>query len=193
MAITTVCQIFYRSVDTYKKAEHLKYRAPDGWKGISSDEFRTAVEETSMGLRALGLDRGERAAIFSENRPEWAIADMATLCAGAADVPVYATLTTPQVAYVLKDSGAKVVFVSTPALAAKVTEVRPQLPDLQHVVRFDPDPVPGHDGPRRAAGEGARGPGLRRGRGAHPGRRGDRATTSPPSSTPPAPPATPRG
>jgi len=143
MAITTVCQIFYRSVDTYKKAEHLKYRAPDGWKGISSEELRTAVEETSMGLRALGLGPGERAAIFSENRPEWAMADLATLCAGAVDVPVYATLTTSQVTYVLKDSGAKVVFVSTPALAAKVTEVRPQLPALQHVVRFAPDPIPG--------------------------------------------------
>ena len=143
MAIETVCQIFYRSVDTYKKAEHLKYRAPEGWKGISSDEFRTAVEEVSMGLRTLGLDRGDRAAIFSENRPEWAIADLATLCAGAIDVPVYATLTTPQVAYVLKDSGAKVVFVSTPALAAKVTEVRPQLPDLQHVVRFASEDLPG--------------------------------------------------
>jgi long-chain acyl-CoA synthetase len=143
MPIETVCQLFYRSVDTYKKAEHLKYRAPEGWKGISSDEFRTAVEEASMGLRALGLSASDRAAIFSENRPEWAIADLATLCAGAADVPVYATLTTPQVAYVLKDCEAKVVFVSTPALAAKVAEVRPQLPDLQHVVRFADEDLPG--------------------------------------------------
>jgi len=143
MPIETVCQIFYRSVDEFRKAEHLKYRAPDGWKAISSDEFRAAVEEASMGLRSLGIQKGDRAAIFSENRPEWAFADFATLCAAAVDVPVYATLTPQQVAYVLKDSGAKVVFVSTPALAAKVTEVRPQLPDLQHVVRFDPDPVPG--------------------------------------------------
>ena len=143
MPIETVCQIFYRSVDEYRKAEHLKHRTAEGWTAISSDEFRTAVEETSMGLRGLGIQKGDRAAIFSENRPEWAFADLATLCAAAADVPVYATLPPPQVAYVLKDSGAKVVFVSTPALAAKITEIRPQLPDLQHVVRFDPDPVPG--------------------------------------------------
>jgi long-chain acyl-CoA synthetase len=143
MPIETVCQIFYRSVDEYRKAEHLKYRTPEGWKGISSDEFRTAVEETSMGLRGLGVDRDDKVAIFSENRPEWAFADLATLCAGAADVPIYATLTSPQVAYVLKDSGAKVVFVSTPALAAKIAEVRPQLPKLEHVVRFDPSPEPG--------------------------------------------------
>jgi long-chain acyl-CoA synthetase len=143
MPIETVCQIFYRSVDEYRKPEHLKYRAADGWKGISSDEFRTAVEETSMGLRRLGVTRDDKVAIFSENRPEWAFADLATLCAGAADVPIYATLTPPQVAYVLKDSGAKVVFVSTPALAAKIAEVRPQLPRLEHVVRFDPPAEPG--------------------------------------------------
>jgi long-chain acyl-CoA synthetase len=143
MPIETVCQIFYRSVDEYRKPEHLKYRASEGWKGISSDEFRTAVEETSMGLRSLGIERDDKVAIFSENRPEWAYADLATLCAGAADVPIYATLTPPQVAYVLKDSGAKVVFVSTPALAAKLAEVRPQLPQLEHVVRFDPPAEPG--------------------------------------------------
>ena len=69
MPIETVCQIFYRSVDGYRKAEHLKYKTAEGWKGISSDEFRTAVEETSMGLRGLGVEKGDRVAIFSENRP----------------------------------------------------------------------------------------------------------------------------
>ena len=143
MPIETVCQIFYRSVDEFRKPEHLKHRTSDGWKAISSDELRTAVEEVSMGLRALGIERGDHVAIFSENRPEWAFADLATLCAAAADVPVYATLTPPQVAHILKNSGAKVLFVSTAALAAKVEEVRPELPALRHVVRFDPAPAPG--------------------------------------------------
>jgi long-chain acyl-CoA synthetase len=143
MPIETVCQIFYRSVDGYRKAEHLKYKTAEGWKGISSDQFRTAVEETSMGLRALGVGKGDRVAILSENRPEWAFADLGTLCAGATDVSVYSTLTPQQVAYILRDSGAKVAFVSTPVMALKVDEVRPQVPDLEHVVRFEPDPVPG--------------------------------------------------
>ncbi len=143
MPIETVCQIFYRSVDEFRKPEHLKHRTSDGWKAISSDELRTAVEEVSMGLRTLGIERGDHVAIFSENRPEWAFADLATLCAAAADVPVYATLTPPQVAHILKNSGAKVLFVSTAALAAKVEEVRPELPALRHVVRFDPAPAPG--------------------------------------------------
>jgi long-chain acyl-CoA synthetase len=143
MAIETVCAMFYGSVDGFGKSQHLMYRTPEGWRGISSSQLRAAVEETSMGLCALGVGEGERVAILSENRPEWAIADLATLCARAVDVPVYATLTPAQIGYILGDCGAKVAFVSTPALAAKLAEVRSRLPLLEHVVRFEPDPVPG--------------------------------------------------
>jgi long-chain acyl-CoA synthetase len=143
MAIQTVCDIFYRSVDTFRKPEHLKYKKDGAWRAISSEELRAAVEETSMGLRALGIGKGDIVAILSENRPEWAFADLATLCAGAADATVYATLTPPQVQYILNDSEAKVVFVSTAVQAAKVAQVREKLPHLRHVIRFDPDPTPG--------------------------------------------------
>jgi long-chain acyl-CoA synthetase len=143
MAIQTVCDIFYRSVDTFRKPEHLKYKKDGAWRAVSSEELRAAVEETSMGLRALGIGKGDKVAILSENRPEWAIADLATLCAGAADATIYATLTAPQVQYILADSESKVVFVSNASQAAKVAEVRGALGQLQHVVRFDPAPVPG--------------------------------------------------
>jgi long-chain acyl-CoA synthetase len=143
MAIQTVCDIFYRSVDTYRKPEHLKYKKDGAWRAISSEELRAAVEETSMGLRALGIGKGDVVALLSENRPEWAIADLATLCVGAADATIYATLTPPQVQYILNDSESKVVFVSTPVQAAKVAEVREKLPHLRHVIRFDPAPAPG--------------------------------------------------
>jgi long-chain acyl-CoA synthetase len=142
MAIETVCAMFYGAVDRLDRKEPLRYRAPEGWRGVSSADLRAAVEETSMGLVSLGVGGGDRVAIVSENRPEWAIADLATLCAGAVDVPVYVTLTPGQVAYILKDSGAKVAFVSTPALAGKIAEVRSQVPLLEHVVRFAPDPIP---------------------------------------------------
>ncbi len=143
MAIQTICDIFYRSVDTFRKTEHLKSKKDGAWRAVSSEELRAAVEETSMGLRALGVGKGDTVALLSENRPEWAIADLATLCAGAADATIYATLTAPQVQYILADSESKVVFVSSAAQARKVAEVRDRLPLLQHVVRFDPAPVPG--------------------------------------------------
>jgi len=143
MAIQTVCDLFYRSVDTYRKPEHLKYKRDGAWRAVSSEELRAAVEEIAMGLRALGVSRGDKVAIVSENRPEWAFADFATLCTGAADATIYPTLTAAQVLYILDDSESKVVFVSNAAQAAKVGEVRARLPRLQHVVCFDPAPVPG--------------------------------------------------
>jgi len=139
----TLCEFFYHSVDTYRKPDHLKYKAGGAWHELSSDAFRTAVEELSLGLRELGIGPGDRVAILSENRPEWAFADLATLCAAAVDVPVYATLMPSHVGYILKDSGAKVVFVSNPMQAAKVAEVRAGLPALEHVVQFDPQPGAG--------------------------------------------------
>jgi long-chain acyl-CoA synthetase len=143
MSTQTVCDIFYRSVETYRKPEHLKHKRDGAWRAISSDELRAAVEEISMGLRGLGVEKGDRVAILSENRPEWAMADLATLCAGAADATVYPTLTTPQVQYILGDSESKVVFVSNAAQAAKVAEARDRLPALRHVVRFDEADVAG--------------------------------------------------
>jgi long-chain acyl-CoA synthetase len=143
MAIQTVCEAFYRSVDTYRKPEHLKHKKDGAWHAVSSEEFRAAVEEIAMGLRALGVSRGDKVAIVSENRPEWAFVDLATLCLGAADATIYPTLTAPQVHYILDDSESKVVFVSNAVQAAKVAEARPRLKHVQHVVRFDKAPSPG--------------------------------------------------
>src|SRR5262249_30081876 len=97
----TLCDIFYESV-ALGKPDHLRYKRDGAWHDVTSDEFRAAVEELSMGLRAIGIERGDRVAILGENRPEWAFADLATLCAGAVDAPIYATLTPSQVLYILK-------------------------------------------------------------------------------------------
>ncbi len=143
MAIITLGELFYDSVDRYQKAEHLRYKDATGWRAIGSAELRTMVEETSMGLRGLGVDSGDRVAILSENRPEWAIADLASLAAGAADTPIYATLPARQVLYILNDSEAKVVFVSNPLQARKVAEIRDEAPHLRHVIRMEAAPIPG--------------------------------------------------
>jgi long-chain acyl-CoA synthetase len=130
----TLCELFYDSVDRFNKPDHLLYKKDGAWVPISSAEFRTAVEELSMGLRELGLKKGDRVAILSENRPEWAFIDLATLTALAVDSPIYPTLTAQQVAYILKDSGARFAFVSNDVQAKKVADIRGDLPDLVHVI-----------------------------------------------------------
>jgi long-chain acyl-CoA synthetase len=140
VATRTLPDLFYGSVDGFRKAEHLRYKKDGAWRAVSSDELRAAVEETACGLASLGVSRGDHVAILSENRPEWAFADFGALVAGAADVPIYPSLTAPQVRYILSDSRAKAAFVSTPAQAAKIAEARAALPGLEHVIAFEPAP-----------------------------------------------------
>src|SRR5882672_12455229 len=132
MPTRTLCEIFYHSVETYRKPAHLKVKRDGAWRDISSEELRRAVEELSMGLRALGVEKGDRVALLSENRPEWAYVDLATLCAGAADAPIYPNLPPAQVLYVLSDSQAKVAVASSAAQVKKVLEVRAKAPHLEH-------------------------------------------------------------
>jgi long-chain acyl-CoA synthetase len=97
------------------------------------------VQDLSLGLLELGVRRGDRVAILSENRPEWAITDYACLAARAADVPIYPTLPARQVEYILRDSGAAAVVVSSAAQLEKVLSVRARLPALTHVIALDAD------------------------------------------------------
>jgi len=137
MEIRTLCDLFYHSVDTYRKPEHLRVKRDGAWRSISSDEFRQAVEELSLGLRSLGVEKGGCVAILSENRPEWTIADLATLTAAAIVAPIYATLTPAQVLYILNDCRASVVFVSNETQVRKILEIRGQATSLTHVVLMD--------------------------------------------------------
>jgi long-chain acyl-CoA synthetase len=143
MEVRTLTDIFYRSVETFDKPDHLKVKKDGAWRDISSREFKRAVEELSLGLRALGVEKGDRVAILCENRPEWAYADLAILAAPAVDVPIYSTLPAAQVLYILNDSQTRVCFVSNAKQAAKVAEVRDKATHLQHVIRIDDEPGEG--------------------------------------------------
>jgi long-chain acyl-CoA synthetase len=92
----------------------------------------------AAGLRALGIGRGDAAAILSANRPEWAFADYACLCAGVRVVPIYPSLTASQIAYILRDAGARAVFAEDEVQLAKLMEIRDQCPELRHIIVFDP-------------------------------------------------------
>src|SRR5689334_11776009 len=85
----------------------------DEWRPISSGEFAAKVAGVVSALRSWGISAGDRVAILSENRHEWVVADFACLLLGAVVVPVYTTLTGDQTAYILRDSGARAIFVST--------------------------------------------------------------------------------
>ena len=111
-------------------------RRPGAWQPITAEQLQARVYATARHMRDWGIRKGERVAILSENRPEWAIADFATLLLGAVDVPIYATQTPEQCLHILQHSNARVLFVSTRKQYEKVAAITP-LTQLERVVIMD--------------------------------------------------------
>src|SRR4051794_39459122 len=118
----------------------LKYKRDGKWVDTSVDEFRDTVRYFATGLRLLGLKAGDRVAILSENRPEWAIADFAILASAAITVPVYPTLLGWQIEYILNDSGAVAVICSNEEQMKKVSGICDHCPHIHNVIVCDPPP-----------------------------------------------------
>lgn len=133
----TLNQLFLEAVDRYDRPDALQYKVDGTYRPISHREVATRVRHAATGLKKLGFRRGDRVAILSENRPEWAIADFACLTAGFADVPIYSGLPSDQIVYILKDAGCVAVCVSTEIQAQKVADIRSQVPALAKIIAFD--------------------------------------------------------
>jgi long-chain acyl-CoA synthetase len=112
----------------------LRAKRSGTWRDTTYPELGSAVAEIALGLIALGVEPGDHVAILSDTRPEWTLADLGTLCAGAVVVPVYQTSSPDEVGYVLAHSGARLVFCEDDQQLAKVAEIREDCPRLEHVV-----------------------------------------------------------
>ena len=136
----TLGELFLQAVEEH--GDRLAYRYfPDGGSDLDDvtfDEVYEVVRATAAALQALGLNRGDKVAILSENRLEWLFADFACLCSGILNVPIYSTLTGPQVAYILENSEARLVFVSDSGRAEKALEASRRMERDLRIVMFDP-------------------------------------------------------
>jgi long-chain acyl-CoA synthetase len=134
----TLVEIFFDAIERHDTPDALRYRVGDGdWRSISHRDLLERVRRTALGMEALGLERGQRVAILSENRPEWAQADWASLCAGVTDVPIYDTLPPGQIEYILNDAEVRLIFVSTVAQLSKIQEIWERVPTLDRAILFD--------------------------------------------------------
>ena len=141
----TLSQLFLTAVDDRREELAFRYFPGDGdhLEGMSYGAVYDLVRVVSGGLQALGMKRGDRAAILSETRMEWSLCDYACICTGVLNVPIYSTLTGPQVAYILGNSDASLVFASTPDQAEKVGAASRELDrDIQIVVFDASDSLP---------------------------------------------------
>jgi len=140
MEIRTLNDI-YAVTSAKERPAALKSKKGGQWVDVSATELRDTVRWFSTGLRCLGVKNGDRVAILSENRPEWAMADFAILALGAVTVPIYPTLLGWQIEYILNDSGSVAVVCSTEEQMRKVLDIRAHCPSVHNVIVCDPLPA----------------------------------------------------
>ena len=133
---STIYELFENITKRYADAERpmLMQRVEGIYKGISYRECRRNVELFALGLVSLGVKKGDRVSIISENRPEWVVADMAMVALGAVNVPIYPTLTPKQIEFIYNDAGVKVAIVSNSFQLNKVVKITQDVPTLEHVI-----------------------------------------------------------
>ena len=134
--IKTLNELFLQAT-AHAKPDCFLFKREGRYQGVSSQEALRKVAALASALSQLHVERGDRVAILSENRVEWALTDYALLGLGAIPVPIYTTLLEPDVEYILRDSGAKGIVLATEAQLAKIVNVRPHLPDLKFVLAMD--------------------------------------------------------
>jgi long-chain acyl-CoA synthetase len=136
----TLNELLFGALDRFgSRPIAMRARQKGAWVELSYSDLADRIQDLSLGLLELGIVPGDRVAILSENRPEWAIADYACLTACCTDVPIYPTLPARQIEQNLNDSGAVAVLVSTRTQLDKLLQVRERLSRLRHIIVFDAD------------------------------------------------------
>jgi long-chain acyl-CoA synthetase len=119
--------------------DHLaaRHRVGGEWQEVTYAQELAAIEEVGRGVASLGIAPGDRVAILADTRLDWTLASYGISVAGAVVVPVYPTSSARECSWVLGDSGARAVFCADTGQAAKIAEIRGELPELETVIMFD--------------------------------------------------------
>ena len=139
---TTLVDVFKLVARTHKRPDTLNYKLNGRWVSVSSDELLARAGSIAAGLHSIGLRHGDRLALLSESRVEWTLTDAGCIFAGVIDVPIYPTLTPPQVRYILRDSGASVLVLESLDKFKELKAILSECPQVTHIVIFDQQPTP---------------------------------------------------
>ncbi|HEX4998337.1 MAG TPA: AMP-binding protein, partial [Terriglobia bacterium] len=111
-AARTINELFSRAMDERVGRIVMRHKRGKEWVPITGDQLNERVRNLAVALQGLGIRAGDRVALLAESCPDWSIVDYAILATGAVNVPIYPTQAVDQVAFILKNSGAKALFVS---------------------------------------------------------------------------------
>ena len=133
-----LANMFWERVNLTPDRVGQKYKQDGKWVELTYKEVGEKVRKFALGLLALGMKKGDKLSLLSENRPEWLWTDFATLSVGGVLVTIYATNTPEQVAYIIKDSESRFVVVSNNNQLQKVLAKKKELPTIERIIIFDP-------------------------------------------------------
>jgi long-chain acyl-CoA synthetase len=142
----TLIDVFKRAARMHNRPDALNFKNGGRWIAISSDEMLARAKHIAAGLHAIGIRHGDRVALLSDSRVEWTLADAGCLFASAVDVPIYPTLTPPQVRYILRDSGSSALFLANREKFLELKGILAECPQVEHVIFFDAEGVTEADG-----------------------------------------------
>lgn len=134
----TINQVFRHRAERYGPRLAVEKKLRGRWEGASWREYYERSRAVGLGLRQLGVQHGDRVALLSDNRLEWLYTDMGTLGIGGCVVTIYPTLTADEVAFIVRDSGSRVLVVEDALQLAKARHALAQCPHLQHIVVVEP-------------------------------------------------------
>lgn len=132
-SVSTLTELFLKAA-SYNKPDCLLYKVGGTYQPVSTAELVDRVRRLSKALRDLGVEKGDRVALMSENGPHWPTVDFATLCAGAVLVPIYPTLLPDQSTYIAGNCGAKVIVAETATHLDGLLSHADELPDVRQFV-----------------------------------------------------------
>ncbi|HET6381838.1 MAG TPA: long-chain fatty acid--CoA ligase [Armatimonadota bacterium] len=133
----TVGRMLLHSSSRFSEEVAIRYKLKGEYRSILYRELYARALSMARGFLAIGIEPGNRVAILSENRPEWGFVDLACQLLGVSDVPIYPSLPSVQVEYILNDAGARAIVVSDAAQLKKITEAWPRLKSLETAVVMD--------------------------------------------------------
>ncbi len=136
-SITRVFDLLKYNQENFAKDEFISGKIDGEWRKYSTQEFCTLTNHLSIGLTTLGIGKGDRVAIMSNNRPEWNICDYAIMQLGAYQIPLYPTLAVHDIGFIMTDAKISVVFVSDAQLYEKVKSVSQTLAQEIKIYTFN--------------------------------------------------------
>lgn len=135
--INTIADFYYCALDNNPKADAFTQKENGDWIPTSIESFIEKAKKFSAGIIKLGIQRGDRIAIISNNRTEWHLTDLAFQQLGIITVPIYPNITESDYEYILNDCEAKIAFVSSEDIASKINSIKDKVSSLNHLYTYD--------------------------------------------------------